>query len=145
MKISLTVTESWPYKSVGNNNQRDITWKPRKGGQSFLRATRRSDLIHIPIKLHEDILNCYRNMERTRMFEKKKKKKSKGHDLESKKEGAIIIVRDTSSWPNTYSFKVVWRYPLWLRSYVAYKNSGKNNQRGITWKLRKGGWGAGGG
>ena len=40
-------------------NQRGKTWQLRKGEQSFLCATHRPDLIHIPIKLHEDILNCY--------------------------------------------------------------------------------------
>ena len=50
------------------NNQRDITWTLRKGDQSFLCATHHPDLIHIPIKLHEDILNSYRVMELTRMF-----------------------------------------------------------------------------
>ena len=43
----------------GKNKQRGITGKLRKGGQSFLCATHRPDLIHIPIKLHEDILNGY--------------------------------------------------------------------------------------
>ena len=43
----------------GQNNQRGITWKLRKEKQSFLCATRRRDLIHILIKLHEDILNGY--------------------------------------------------------------------------------------
>ena len=41
----------------GKNNQRGITSKLRKGEQSFLRATHRLNLIHIPI--HEDILNGY--------------------------------------------------------------------------------------
>ena len=40
-------------------NQRDITWKLRKGEQSFLCMTCCPDLIHIPIKLHEDILNGF--------------------------------------------------------------------------------------
>ena len=44
-------------------NQRGITWKIRKWEQSFLCKTHLRDLIHIPIKLHEDIandiLNCY--------------------------------------------------------------------------------------
>ena len=39
-------------------NQRGITWKLRQGEQSFLYMTHRPDLIHIPIKWHEDILNC---------------------------------------------------------------------------------------
>ena len=41
------------------NNQSGITWKLRMGEQSFLYATHRPDLIHISIKLHEDILSCY--------------------------------------------------------------------------------------
>ena len=47
------------YKNSGKINQRGITSKLRKGEQSFLYATYRPDQIHIPIKLHEDILNCY--------------------------------------------------------------------------------------
>ena len=43
----------------GKINQRGITWKPRKEEQSFLCTTRCPDVIHIPMKLHEDILNCY--------------------------------------------------------------------------------------
>ena len=43
----------------GKNNQRGIAWKLRKGEQLFLCATSRHDLIHILIKLHEDILNGY--------------------------------------------------------------------------------------
>ena len=68
---------------VGKINQRGITWKLRKGEQSFLRTTHRCDLIHIPIKLHEDIPNDYLVMSCTRILK-------------------------------------------------------KSNQRGITWKLRKG-------
>ena len=41
------------------NNDRGITWKLRKGEQLFLCATHCSYVIHIPIKLHGDILNCY--------------------------------------------------------------------------------------
>ena len=40
-------------------NQRGIIWKLRKRGQSFLCVTRRPDLLHIVIKLHEDIPNGY--------------------------------------------------------------------------------------
>ena len=43
----------------GKINQRGITWKIRKRKQSFLCVTYRHDLIHIPIKLHEDIPNGY--------------------------------------------------------------------------------------
>ena len=70
-------------RMFGKINQRCITWKLRKEEQSFLCITRRPDLKHIPINLHEDILNCYLIMEHTGMF-------------------------------------------------------GKINQRGITWKIRKG-------
>ena len=60
MKISLMVTELWCVQEcLKKNNQRGITWKLRKGEQSFLYATRRCDQIHIPIKLHEDTPNGY--------------------------------------------------------------------------------------
>ena len=52
------VTELWHIQEcLEKINQRDITWKLRESEQSFLCATRRPDLIHIPLKLHEDILN----------------------------------------------------------------------------------------
>ena len=62
--------------------------------------------------------------------------------METKKGGTIILVHDMSFWPNTYSYKIAWRYPEWLLSYGVYKNVDgrfweKTNQRGITWKLRK--------
>ena len=41
----------------GKNKQKGITWKIRKEEQSLFCATHRRDLIHIPIKLHEDIPN----------------------------------------------------------------------------------------
>ena len=60
MKISLRVTELWHIREyLEKINQRSITRKLRKGEQSFLCVTRPPDLIHIPRKLHEDILNCY--------------------------------------------------------------------------------------
>ena len=34
------------------------------------------------------------------------KKLSKGHNLETKQEGTIILVRDTSPLPNTHSYKI---------------------------------------
>ena len=43
----------------------------------------------MPIKLHEDIPNCY--LTRTRMFGKKR---PKGHDLKTEKRETIILVRD---------------------------------------------------
>ena len=42
----------------GKINQ-SITWKIRKQGQSFLCMTHRLNLIHIPVKLHENIPNGY--------------------------------------------------------------------------------------
>ena len=57
-------------RTVVKINQRGRTWRIRKGEQSFLSATHRYDLIHIPIKLHEDIPKGYRVIARTRMFAK---------------------------------------------------------------------------
>ena len=42
--------------NIFNNNQRGITLKLRKGGQSFLYCI---DLFHIPIKFHENMFNGY--------------------------------------------------------------------------------------
>ena len=57
MKISPMVTELWSLQECleKKNNQRVITWKLRKGEQSFLCVTHGRDLIHILLKLHEDI------------------------------------------------------------------------------------------
>ena len=44
------------YKISIKNNQRDITRKQNNRKQPLLYLTCRPDLIHIPIKLHEDIL-----------------------------------------------------------------------------------------
>ena len=73
MKLSSTVTELWSEQESKKkkNNQRGITWKLRKGELPFLYTTQCLDLIHISMKLHEDILNNYRVMARTRMFGKK--------------------------------------------------------------------------
>ena len=43
----------------GKINQKGITPKLRKGEQSFLCKTCHLDLIHIPIKVHEDNPNGY--------------------------------------------------------------------------------------
>ena len=43
----------------GKNNQKGMTWKLRKGEQTFLCATHCRDLIHILIKLHEDLPYSY--------------------------------------------------------------------------------------
>ena len=48
-----------PTRIFGKINQRGITWKIRKGEQSFLCETYGCDLIHIPIKLHIDISKGY--------------------------------------------------------------------------------------
>ena len=48
--------------------KRGIGWKIRQGEHSFLCTTHQRDLINIPIKFHEDILNGYRVMEHARMF-----------------------------------------------------------------------------
>ena len=53
----LTVAELWGVQKCleKTNNQRSMTLKLRKAEQSFLCATRRFDLMHIPIKLHEEL------------------------------------------------------------------------------------------
>ena len=37
-------------------------------------------------------------------------KSSKGHNLEAKKGGTIILAQDTSTLPNTHSYKITRRY-----------------------------------
>ena len=153
MKISQWLQSYGAYKNVWKN-QRGITWKLRKGEQSFLYATRHSDLIHIPINLHEDIINGNWIMARTRMFTDIRTDRQmdggqtapcynmstfikmgkytviKVHQYLpigyqgmscTRFGGTIILVCDTSSWPNTYSYKIAWRYPEWLLSWGTYK------------------------
>ena len=55
----------------GKFNQRGITQKLRKEEQSFLCTTHCPNLIHIPLKLHEDNPYSYCVMECTRMFDKR--------------------------------------------------------------------------
>ena len=56
MKTFLMVMVLWRMQEcLEKNNQRGLNLKLGKGGQPFLCATRRPDLIHIPIKFHEDI------------------------------------------------------------------------------------------
>ena len=68
MKVSQNVTELWRVpeclkKSKGHNLE------TKSGeGQSFLYATRRPDLVHIAINLHENILNGNRVTACTKMF-----------------------------------------------------------------------------
>ena len=54
---------------------------------------RRLDLIHIPIKLHEDIPNGSELQRIQECLEKN----NRGENLESKKGGAIILVHNESS------------------------------------------------
>ena len=57
MKIFQTVTELWGEQEIfGKKNQKGKTLKLKKEGKSFLHVTHRLYLIHIPIKLHEDIM-----------------------------------------------------------------------------------------
>ena len=44
---------------TGIFGKKGITSKKRRSEQLFLCGTRCPDLIHIPMKLHEDILNYY--------------------------------------------------------------------------------------
>ena len=67
MRISLTATDLWRVQEWKQINGRAISWKLRKGDLSFLCVTRCPDLIHIPIKLQEDIPDGYRVMACTRM------------------------------------------------------------------------------
>ena len=55
------------YK-CSEKNKGHITWKLKKGEQSFLYAICCPNLIRIPIELHEDIPNRNRVMAQTRMF-----------------------------------------------------------------------------
>ena len=72
----------------------------------------------------------------------KKKKSSKGHNSETKKEGTIILLHSTLTWPKSHSYKISWRYAKQLPSYGVYKKwklhkmSIKNNQRAITLKRK---------
>ena len=72
MKIFLTVTEIWSVQEClkKKNNQRGMTWKVREGEQSLLYVTHRHVLIHIPLKLYEDIPYGYGVMSRTKILEK---------------------------------------------------------------------------
>ena len=61
MNIFLSVIELWKVQEcLGEKiNQRGITRKLRKGKQLFLCLSCHLDLMHIPIKLHDDIPNGY--------------------------------------------------------------------------------------
>ena len=122
-------------------NQRGITGKLRKGEQSFLCLTCGLDLIHIPIKLQEDISNSYRVLECTRMFEKNG---SKGHDYRKKlrkREQSFLCL---THCPDIFLIHI----PLHVSCIKISQTVtelwsvqdclNKINQRGITQKLRKG-------
>ena len=85
-------------------------------------ATHRLNLIHIPIKFHEHIPNSYRVIGCGVQDYSEKCKETKEHNLETKKVGIIILMRDTLSLPNTHSYKIAWRYHEQWVSYTVYKN-----------------------
>ena len=58
-------------------NQRGLTWKLNMWEQSFLQATHRLYLIHIPMTFQEDIPNDYRVIGCTRMKITQNKQKTK--------------------------------------------------------------------
>ena len=84
---------------VGKNYQRGITLKLRKGKQLLFCAIHCLYLLHIPIKLDEDIMNSGLVIECTRMLitQNKHKAQSKGYSSEMKKAKAAVIVRSTLS------------------------------------------------
>ena len=55
------------FEKKENNNQKGITWKLNMGLHSFLHATRLLYLIHIAVKLHEDMPKGYHVMGCTRI------------------------------------------------------------------------------
>ena len=72
MNISQEVTELCGVqecfgKKMEKINQRGITWKLNTEKKIILKATNRFYLLHIPIKLHENISNDYGVMGCTRM------------------------------------------------------------------------------
>ena len=77
-------------------NQPNVHNSVTKNGGTiiFLCATYCPDLIYILVKLHEDILNCYLVIKYSRIFGKNQ---IRGHNSETKKGRAIILLRDTSS------------------------------------------------
>ena len=63
MSISKMVTDLWGVQEfLQKNNQRDITEKLCNGEQPFFSTTHRLYLMHIPINLHEDIMDSERVM-----------------------------------------------------------------------------------
>ena len=93
---TLTVTEIWRIQECyEKRNQREMTWKQRKGEQPFSRVIPCPDLIHISIKLHEDIPNCYWVTAHTRMLGKINQR---GITWKIKKRRPIILVCNTSFW-----------------------------------------------
>ena len=66
------------------NNQKGIPWKLGQGEPLILHATHCLHVIHIPIKLHEDIMNGEWVMEGTRMLITHNNMFLKGYPLEAK-------------------------------------------------------------
>ena len=54
------------HKDSVKKNQREVTWKQRKGDQSVLHATHRLNLMYFAMKFHEDIPYGYLLMVPTR-------------------------------------------------------------------------------
>ena len=59
MKRSLTVTAIDVQECLGEKLSKRCNLETKKGETIILVRDSRPDLIHIPIKLHEDILNGY--------------------------------------------------------------------------------------
>ena len=91
MKIFQTVTELWGVQEWHKKQQKTIKMPLRNGKKESIRNYMwHFALIHIPVKFHEDIYNCYCVMVHT-----KKLRFSKGHNSESKKGLTVIIVWGT--------------------------------------------------
>ena len=67
MKIFQTITELWGVHEYLEKIIKGHNLEATKGEQSYLRTAHRLYPIHIPIKLHEDIINSVLFRECTRM------------------------------------------------------------------------------
>ena len=81
----------------GKNNESGITWKLRKEEQPFLCA---SHCLGNCTKVSQMVAELWCVQEILGG------KKSKVHNLEAKKGGTTIFPRDTSSLPNSHSYKI---------------------------------------
>ena len=103
-----------------------ITRKPRKEEQLSLRATHFFYLIHIPIRYCEKLVSyrLYDELKAVRECKLHKIiiKQSKGHNSETKKAKATVIVRDTFSCLDIHSYKISCRHSKGSLRYGAYTN-----------------------